>query len=200
MLDYLTAELVNLGYEWNSDDTYLEDAAVVEDELVTRSGHIRWTDQVISGTEDDCDLRSSEDSDDSDDSDDSEVPDCEDCSDYSEYDSAESFEGYDNDDSTFGKYVYTSTAQISRAHSSNTAIQVAIQEINEFDMTSHQKLGLRGGWDKLKARCRWRQDRIRTNDASSSFWWDPTWHFFFLDYFAEVDGVREVGLNWFESV
>lgn len=141
VLDYLTAELVNLGYEWNSDDTCLED------ELVTPSGHIRWTDQFISGTEDDCDLGSWEDSSDSDDS---EVPDCEDSSDDSESDSAESFEGYDNDDSTCGKHVYTSTAQISRAHSSKTAIQVAVQEINEFDMTSHQKLGLRGGWDKLR--------------------------------------------------
>jgi hypothetical protein len=150
MLDHLTAELVNLGYEWNSDDTYLEDATVVENEPVTPSGLIRWTDQVISGTEGDWDLGSSEDSDNSD----SEDSDTEDSSDDSESDSVESFEGYNNGDGTYGK------SQISRAHSPKTAIQVTVPEINEFDITSRQKLGRRGSWDKLKAICgRWRQDR-----------------------------------------
>jgi hypothetical protein len=95
VLDYFTTEFIDLGYDWNSDDTYLEDTALVENEPVKTSVHILWTDQVINGAEDDWDLGSYEDSDD---------PNCEESSDDSESDSADSFEGYDRNEWTYDKY------------------------------------------------------------------------------------------------
>jgi len=74
VLDHLTAELLNLGYERDTDDKHLADAVVVENELETPSGHSYCTDENSSGTEeedDDHDSVSSESSDDSDSDDDS---------------------------------------------------------------------------------------------------------------------------------
>jgi hypothetical protein len=158
MLDYLTAELINLGYEHNTDDAYFTKSVPEENELATPLVDYYWTDQNIYVSNEDQDSLSSEDSEDSE-----EADSCEDyASDSAESDSAESYDGEDNDNGTDGDYGYPSTTYASKAHSPKAAIRVSVQEIDEIDeemefrprydenavvhLSSRQKAGWSGSW------------------------------------------------------
>jgi hypothetical protein len=165
MLDYLTAELINLGYEHNTDDAYLTESLPEDNKSATPLlGDYYWTDQNIYVSNDDQDSLSSEDSEDSE-----EADSCEDyASDSAESDSAESYEGEDNDNGTDGDYGYPSTTYASKARSPQAAIRVSVQEIDEIDEdmecrprydenavvhpTSRQKAGWSGIWYNLYPR------------------------------------------------
>jgi hypothetical protein len=138
--------------------------------------------RAICGTEDYWDLGSYEDSEDSDDQ-------CrEGGSDDSEFDSADFFEGYGKDDCTNDKYEYTSIAQISRLHSPET-------RISKNSTRPHQKLDWRGGWDKL----RWKVAAGYKDKYYVGLSCGGILHGSFSDFFAEVNGMQEFGLNRVES-
>jgi hypothetical protein len=165
MLDYLTAELINLGYEHdNTDDADFTEAVPEENESATLLGDYYWTDQNIYVSNEDQDSLSSEDSEDSEEADSCEYY----ASDSAESDSAESYEGEDNDNGTDGDYGYSSTTYASKAHSPQAAIRVSVQEIDEIDEemelrprydenavvhpTSRQKASWSGSWYNLYPR------------------------------------------------
>jgi hypothetical protein len=104
MLDNLTAELINLGYEHNTNDVYFTEAVPVEKELATPLEDYYWTDQNAYVSNDDQDSQSSEDSEDSEDADSYEGY----ASDSAESDSAEGYEGEDNDNDADCDYGYPS--------------------------------------------------------------------------------------------
>jgi hypothetical protein len=125
LLDYLTVELINLGFEQDTDDAFLTEAVVAENELSTSLGHNDWTIQHIS-------LPCSESSEDSDDTDSCHDSACDSDSD-SDSDSPPSFEGEDDYNDRYGDHEYASTAHLSKLPPSQAAIQVSVREINEFD-------------------------------------------------------------------
>jgi hypothetical protein len=118
MLDFLTAKLINLGYEWDTDDIHPNEAAVAESELDLLLEQNHCTDPNFGEREEDLGSVSSEESECSEDFEDTDS--CSDCT----SDSAEDFEGDDDDG------VYST-----KAHSSKGALQVSVQEINEFQET-----------------------------------------------------------------
>jgi hypothetical protein len=128
MLDNLTAKLINLGYEHDTDDIYPNEAAVADGELDLLLEENHCTDPNFGAREDDQGSVASEDSECSEDFEDTDS--CSDCT----SDSAEDFEGDDDDGDTNYEYVYTSTYS-TKAHSSKSVIQVSVQEVIEFHET-----------------------------------------------------------------
>lgn len=119
-LDYLTAKLIDLGYERDADDAYLDEAVASQNDLFLE--HSDFNDQSFSAREEDQGSASSEDSGRSEDWDGGNE---------SISDSAESFEGGDDDGGPYSEYVYASTHS-SNAYSSKGAIQAFVQEMVEF--------------------------------------------------------------------
>lgn len=116
MLDFLTAKLISLGYEWDTDDTHPNEAAVAESEMDLLLEQSHFTDPDFDAREDDRRSESSEDFEDTDS--------WSDCT----SDSTEDSEG----DDTKTEYVFLSTC-CTKALSSKGAIQVSVREISEFE-------------------------------------------------------------------
>ena len=116
VLDYLTAQLINLGYEYDSDKA---DGVAVEDD------HDDWADHVVRRSEDDMGrvppVESAENSDEDSNSSDSSS------------DSVSDLEGDGNDNGADCEYVHISTGQkCDTLDFAGTAIQVSVKEIDEF--------------------------------------------------------------------